>query len=184
MWSRSKTLLKLQKPSVKTPEALVTTNLEPLVEPAPVQPELQTEDPTGMDPSHDGSQRSAKSCKSRVVAGLVHLKNFVMVFVLKFLFGLMDVMTDLITGINYLTGQYGLSLYFIAGVRSDYAGDYGSHPIYASLTLSVVWLPGLFRTLELALKTNWREMSALDRTRKAAFLMVMTLAWPALNPIM
>ena len=163
------------------PDIESQTEPAPVLEPSLLEDEGQTT--AGIETSH-GSEPSSTRCKARLSLFFGQLKNFFMVFVFKFVLGICDVASDLVTGINYLNGQYGLSLYFIAGVSSDYAGQYESHPLYASLTLTVVWLPGIFRTVEMALKTNWRQMRAWDRTRKAAFLITMVVAWPAINPFM
>ena len=48
------------------------------------------------------------------------IRAFVFVFILKFVFGLFDVSSDLINGHNYLSGQYVLGQYFTSKTREDY----------------------------------------------------------------
>ena len=115
---------------------------------------------------------------------LLAIKAFLMVFVLQFCLGFLDVSSDMINGNNFAVGRYGTSLYFIAGVRSYYAGQYGSHLLFSTLTLALVWLPGTFSTIQMAQLTKWSEMTVWESTKKALFLVIVTMAWPALNPMM
>ena len=107
-----------------------------------------------------------------------------MVGCMQFGMGLFDVSSDMINGKNYADGQYGTSIYFVAGVRTDFDGQYGPHLIFSALTLALVWLPGTFRTVEMARETEWSNLTAWESTGKALFLLVVTLAWPALIPLL
>ena len=53
-------------------------------------------------------------------AALAAIKTFVLIFVLKFIFGIVDVSTDLVNGDNFLTGEFLLGVYFSSKTREDY----------------------------------------------------------------
>ena len=130
------------------------------------------------DQAHDATPKKTTVCCYLKA----FFKAFVMTFILKFLLGFSDVVLDFIAGINFLAGTYGLSLYFIAGVRSDYAEtDYGQHELFGMLTLSVIWIPGILRVALMALDTKWRKHSLCDKLLLALFLTVMAAAWPLFN---
>ena len=113
------------------------------------------------------------------------MKAFFMTFILKFCLGAFDVASDKINGFNFLTGQYGLSVYFIAGVRSDFDNaEYGPNKLFGYLTLAVVWLPGAFRSIQIALDSNWSDLSIWKKIKKSLFLIIMAAAWPMFNVFM
>ena len=107
-----------------------------------------------------------------------------MVFILQFCLGLFDVTSDMVNGVNFIDGQYGLSVYFIAGVGSEYAGEYGPHILNGVLTLAVVYVPGALRTIQMALDTKFGEMSAWERALTVPFLITIAVAWPVLIPFL
>ena len=101
---------------------------------------------------------------------------------LKFFLGGTDIVTDLANGINFITGEYGVATYFLAGVRSDFpAEEFGPQIIFGVLSLSIVWIPGVFGTLQMARETNWSRLSYWWRMNKVLFLLIVAAAWPLLN---
>ena len=112
------------------------------------------------------------------------MKVLVMVFILQFCLGLFDVTSDMVNGVNFIDGEYGLSIYFIAGVASEYAGQYGPHILNGVLTLAVIYVPGAFRTIQMAQDTKFSEMSPWERALTVPFLITITVAWPVLIPFL
>ena len=109
------------------------------------------------------------------------VKVILTTLVFKFGFGFLDVATDQLSGTNHLNGEYGLSLYFIAGVRSDYKGAYGPHRLFGFLNFSFIWYYGILRTLQIAWKSNWSDLSMCWRATKVLFLACVAVAWPLLT---
>ena len=137
-------------------------------------------------------QSSAKVCtvepgKTTASNGFSWRKFFrdlkmVVMTIFKFIFSGVDIGTDLVNGINFITGEYGLAVYFIAGVRSDFPNEeYGPQYLFGVLTLSLVWMPGAFRTREMAVDTNWSDLSYWQRLMKGFCLVVIFAAWPLLT---
>ena len=53
-------------------------------------------------------------------AALAAIKTFIIVFVFKFVFGIVDVTTDLVNGDNFFNGQFLLGVYFSSKTQEDY----------------------------------------------------------------
>ena len=128
-------------------------------------------------------QKSSKNSKYlRIIAQVC--KVFFMTFILKYGLGQFDVGTDLLNGSNFLNGQYGLSLYFIAPLRSENPEAYGKNYIFGILCLAFVWCGGVLRTLQIAWDSNWRDLSLWWRAMKVLFLVCVAVVWPMLTVLL
>ena len=75
------------------------------------------------------------------------LKDFIKIFVFKFLLGLVDVVTDCISGHNFLTRHFLIGLYFASKTRDHFQNHEDDSEPWGYLTLCQVWFPGT-RVLE------------------------------------
>ena len=70
--------------------------------------------------------------------------RFFKIFVLKFLLGLTDVITDCVNGHNFLTRQFLLGLYFASVTRDQFLPFENDSVPWGYSTLFLVWFPGKF----------------------------------------
>ena len=70
--------------------------------------------------------------------------RFFKIFVLKFLLGLTDVITDCVNGHNFFTRQFLLALYFASVTRDQFLPFENDSVPWGYSTLFLVWFPGKF----------------------------------------
>ena len=135
--------------------------------------------------SHPPGELTKKSWIETAKAAWAWLKNFVAVFVFKFCLSIFDVASDLLNGISFITGSFGLGMYYLSEVRQDYDEEfYGPQLAWGCQTISLVWLPGLVRTSLIAADQNWRQMTKMEAARMIMKYLFLTLIWPVFTPFM
>ena len=110
--------------------------------------------------------------------------RFFKIFVLKFLLGLTDVITDCVNGHNFLTRQFLLGLYFASQRREEYDLVAGSTAAWGYQTICLPWLPGLFRISFIASEVKWRSLQCKEVLLNIGGYILMLLAWPLFSPLM
>ena len=130
-------------------------------------------------------QRTKKTWLERAKAAWAWLTNFVSVFVFKFCLSIFDVGSDLLSGVSFISGSFGLGMYYISEVRQDYDEEfYGPQIAWGCQTISLVWLPGLVRTCMIAADQDWREMTKLEAAKMILKYLLLILVWPVFTPFM
>ena len=110
--------------------------------------------------------------------------NFVNVFVMKFIFGVVDVTTDLVNGHNLISGQFLLSIYFASKTREEYLLHKRDYTPWGILTIFFVWFPGLLRILFMASDQTWSGLSAKDIVRRVSGFAILLAVWPLFSLLM
>ena len=129
--------------------------------------------------------RTKKTWLERAKAAWAWLKNFVSIFVFKFCLSIFDVGSDLLSGVSFISGSFGLGMYYISEVRQDYDEEfYGPQIAWGCQTISLVWLPGLVRTCMIAADQDWREMTKMEAAKMTLKYMLLIFIWPIFTPFM
>ena len=75
---------------------------------------------------------------------------------------------------------YSLVLYKLAEDK-DPNEDYGAHQAWGAITISLVFVPGIYRTLKLATTMKWRQMTWFLAAKNVLFLVVLAIVWPVFS---
>ena len=110
--------------------------------------------------------------------------NFCNVFVIKFIIGLVDVITDLVSGHNLISGQFLLSIYFASKTREEYLLNKRNYTPWGILTIFFVWFPGLLRILTIGLDQTWKGVSATNLLKRVLGFMILLAVWPFFSLLM
>ena len=111
------------------------------------------------------------------------MPDFIKVFVLKVALGVFDVVSDIVNGCNFLSGQFLLSLYFASQTREEYDLLTDS-ATWGYQTIALPWLPGIFRIGFIAFEEKWSDIKYIKIFKRIFGYTLMLMAWPLFSPLM
>ena len=123
-------------------------------------------------------------CLQKAILFIQFLSAFFKVFVLKVSLGIFDVVSDIVNGYNFLSGQFLLGLYFASQRREEYDLLAGSTAAWGYQTICLPWLPGLFRISFIASEVKWRSLKFKEVLGNIGGYILMLIAWPLFSPLM
>ena len=110
-------------------------------------------------------------------------KAMVMIFFLKVILGIFDVISDIINGTIMVSGEYKLGLYFASGTREEY-DLLPDTTAWGYQTLCLPWLPGLLRIIFLATDVQWGTLKWTKKFEIIAGYLLSLISWPLFSVFM
>ena len=114
----------------------------------------------------------------------VSLKDNVNLVLFKFILGIIDVTTDIVSGHNLISGQFLLGLYFASKTREDYKLNNRDYTPWGILTLFFVWFPGLIRITTVTIDQQWRGLPAKLVIKRIFSYFILLTVWPIFSLLM
>ena len=112
------------------------------------------------------------------------LKNNANLLIFKFVLGFVDVTTDLVSGHNFISGQFLLGLYFASKTREEFNNNNQDYTPWGLLTIFFVWFPGLLRILNMSSDQTWRGVPAKTIAKRVSGYFVLLIVWPIFSLLM
>ena len=112
------------------------------------------------------------------------IKRVVFVLIVKFLTTSGDIAKDLINGIGFIDGSFGLQLYYLIESKDVREWLYDQHICWGLLTLLLVWIPGMIKVAYLAKRRDWKTMTKCQKVNQMACYIVLIIVWPVFSALL
>ena len=112
------------------------------------------------------------------------VKRIVFVLIVKFLTTSGDIAKDLINGIGFIDGSFGLQLYYLIESKDVREWLYDQHICWGLLTLLLVWIPGLIKVAYLVKRRDWKTMTKCQKVYQIACYIVLIIVWPVFSALL
>ena len=112
------------------------------------------------------------------------IKRVVFVLIVKFLTTSGDIAKDLINGIGFIDGSFGLQLYYLIESKDVREWLYDQHICWGLLTLLLVWIPGMIKVAYLAKRRDWKTMTKCQKVYQIACYIVLIIVWPVFSALL
>ena len=108
-------------------------------------------------------------------------QTFFNVFILKFVLGLFDVVSDFFTAYTLVSGQLLCALYVASPTREvfeEFLGLENDIKLWGYLSICFTWLPALYRIAKLASYQEWSGISKRKIAERVTGYCLLFIAWP------
>ena len=135
--------------------------------------------PSPTIPANDDTPQRASNVKESWKDKVMRVLT---VFIMKFFLGAFDIGSDILSAANFITGQFGLALYFLADLDAPYNEElYGAHLYWGVITLVVIWVPGTFIVVSMGAQQRWRGIGWGQGIKRITGYIFLIITWPVFS---